>query len=129
MIAASKLADISEQSERAFLVATARRVAHGQGRKTARWELNDDMDQWTSDAGRGEERDLQLCDLALSKLNPELAETFVLHEIEGHSGPEIASLLGIPLGSVASRLRRGREQFRGAVARIEHNLKRIARLR
>src|SRR6478752_3647327 len=72
MIALGRLADIPEDSERAFLVGTARRVAFTLGRKTVRWQLDEDMDQRISDArDAGETRaDLQLCDLALSKLNP-----------------------------------------------------------
>jgi RNA polymerase sigma-70 factor (ECF subfamily) len=67
--------------------------------------------------------DIQLCDLVLSKVDPELAEVFALYEIEGLTSPEIAALLEIPLGSVASRLRRAREQFRAAAARIEKSLR------
>lgn len=124
MIALGRLADIPEDSERAFLIGTARRVAFTLGRKTFRWQLDDDMDQRISHArDAGDARgDLQLIDLALSKLNPELAETFVLYEIEGLSSPEIATLLEVPLGSVASRLRRAREQFREVVTRIERGL-------
>ena len=124
MIALGRLADIPQDSERAFLMGTARRVALTLGRKTVRWELDDDMDQRISnarDAG-DEHADLQLCDVALSKLSPELAETFVLYEIEGLSSPEIAALLEMPLGSVASRLRRAREQFREVVTRIERGM-------
>ena len=127
LIAARRLADLPSDSERAFLIGTARRVAHTLGRKTVRWQLDDDMDQRVSslrDAG-DEHADLQLCDLALSKLSPELAEAFVLYEIEGLLSSEIAALLEIPLGSVASRLRRAREQFRSSVERIERSLQRI----
>lgn len=127
LIASGRLGDIEPDSERAFLIGTARRVAHTLGRKTVRWQLDDDMDQRIStarDAG-DEHADLQLCDLALSKMNPELAEAFVLYEIEGLTSPEIAALLEIPLGSVASRLRRAREQFRDTVKRIERSLKRF----
>lgn len=129
LIAAGRLADIQPDSERAFLMGTARRVAHTLGRKTVRWQLDEDMDRRVASArDAGDERaDLQLCDLALSRMNPELAEVFVLYEVEGLSSPEIAALLEIPLGSVASRLRRGREQFRGAVARIERSLRRVGR--
>lgn len=124
MIALGRLADIPQDSERAFLMGTARRVAVTLGRKTFRWQLDEDMDQRLAaarDAG-DEHADLQLCDVALSKLNPELAETFVLYEIEGLSSPEIAALLEVPLGSVASRLRRAREQFREVVARLERGM-------
>jgi RNA polymerase sigma-70 factor (ECF subfamily) len=65
---------------------------------------------------------MQLCDLVLSKVDPDLVEVFVLYELEGLTSPEIAELLRIPLGSVASRLRRAREQFRSAAERVEKNL-------
>jgi RNA polymerase sigma-70 factor (ECF subfamily) len=123
LVAAERLADIAPESERAFLVATALRVARGLHRKTSRLELDDELDQ-RAGAGAADERvDVQLCDLALSKLNPELAEVFVLYEIEGFSSTEIATLLEIPLGSVASRLRRAREQFRAAVNRLERGVR------
>jgi RNA polymerase sigma-70 factor, ECF subfamily len=124
LLAAERLGDIQPESERAFLVATALRVAHSLGRKTVRWQLDDEMDQRLSsgrDAGARRE-DRQLCDLVLSKVDPDLAEVFVLYEIEGLTSPEIAELLEIPLGSVASRLRRAREQFRAAAARVERSL-------
>jgi RNA polymerase sigma-70 factor (ECF subfamily) len=125
LLAAERLGDIRPESERSFLIETALRVAHSLGRKTVRWELDEDMDQRTS-AGRdtGEARaDVQLCDLVMSKVDPDLVEVFVLYEIEGLTSPEIAKLLDIPLGSVASRLRRAREQFRAAAARVERSLR------
>jgi RNA polymerase sigma-70 factor (ECF subfamily) len=124
LLAAERLSDIHPDSERAFLIATALRVAHSLGRKTVRWQLDEDMDQRLSahrDAGENR-ADRQLCDLVLSKVDPDLVEVFVLYEIEGLTSPEIAELLEIPLGSVASRLRRAREQFRAAAARIAKSL-------
>src|SRR5581483_7527846 len=126
LLAAERLRDIQPESERAFLIGTALRLAHTLGRKTVRWELDDDMDQRLSD-GRdtGETRaDQQLCDLVLRKVDPELVEVFVLYELEGLTSPEIAALLEIPLGSVASRLRRAREQFRAAAERVAKSLQR-----
>ena len=58
----------------------------------------------------------------MSSINPDLLEVFVLYELEGFTSPEIAELLGIPLGSVASRLRRAREQFRAAAARLQEDM-------
>lgn len=43
---------------------------------------------------------------------------FVLFELEGFSGQEIAEYLELPVGTVASRLRRAREDFRRAVGRL-----------
>jgi RNA polymerase sigma-70 factor (ECF subfamily) len=113
-------------SERAFLVGTALRVAFSWGRKTMRLQLDEDMDRRVGD-GRDvldEQTAIQLCDLALSKVDPELAEIFVLFELEDLTSPEIAALLEIPLGTVASRLRRAREQFRIVVSRMELAMRR-----
>jgi RNA polymerase sigma-70 factor (ECF subfamily) len=126
LIAAERLNDIQPDYERAFLVGTALRVARTFGRKTVRWKLDHQMDRRASRArNAGDTRaDIELCDLALAGVNSELAEVFVLYEIEGMSSPEIAALLNIPLGSVASRLRRAREQFRTVVERIERTMQR-----
>ena len=124
LLAAERLEDIQPGSERAFLIATALRVAHTLGRKVLRWELDEDMDQRLSISRDMSDRgaDWQLCDLVLSKVDPDLVEMFILYEIEGLTSPEIAQLLEIPLGSVASRLRRAREQFREVAARVEKSL-------
>jgi len=126
MIALERLDEIQRDSERAFLIRTALQVAHTLGRKTVRWQLEDDMDQRGLDVRDTAEAraDSQLCDLALSKVEPELAEVFVLYEIEELSSPEIAALLQIPLGSVASRLRRARKKFRAVVEAIERTMHR-----
>jgi RNA polymerase sigma-70 factor (ECF subfamily) len=121
LVAAERLADINPDSERAFLVGTALRVARTLGRKTGRLQLETDMDTHAAEGPNvGDERAaIELLDLALSKVDPGLAEVFVLFELEGLSSPEIAALLEIPLGTVASRLRRAREQFRVVVGRLE----------
>ena len=126
LVAAERLRDINSDSERAFLVGTALRVAFSWGRKTVRWQLDEDMDRHVGAARNvlDEQTAIQLCDLALSKVDPELAEIFVLFELEDLTSPEIAALLEIPLGTVASRLRRAREQFRIVVSRIELAMRR-----
>jgi RNA polymerase sigma-70 factor (ECF subfamily) len=126
LIAAERLGDIQTDSERAFLVGTALRVARTLGRKTIRWQLEENMDRRVVEAtDQGDARAaVQLCDLALSRVDPDVAEVFVLYEIEGLSSPEIAASLEIPLGTVASRLRRAREQFRRVVSRIETTIAR-----
>jgi RNA polymerase sigma-70 factor (ECF subfamily) len=126
LVAAERLDDIQPDSERAFLVGTALRVAHTLGRKNGRLQLEIDMDERMGDAPNvsDERAAVQLCDMALSKVDPDLVEVFVLFEVEGLSSPEIAALLEIPLGTVASRLRRAREQFRLVVGRIEKVMQR-----
>jgi RNA polymerase sigma-70 factor, ECF subfamily len=48
---------------------------------------------------------------ALDELPEEQRAVFVLFEVEGMSRREIAELLELPAGTVASRLRRAREHF------------------
>ncbi len=43
---------------------------------------------------------------------------FVMAEIDGHTMPEIADALGIPLNTAYSRLRLARDEFAGAVRRL-----------
>src|SRR6188508_3827758 len=126
LVAAERLSDINHDSERAFLVGTALRVAFSWGRKTVRWQLDEDMDRRASVSRdvADTQTAIQLCDQALSKVDAELAEIFVLFELEDLTSPEIAALLEIPLGTVASRLRRAREQFRMVVSRLEIAMRR-----
>ena len=100
LLAAERLTDIQPDRERAFLIGAAVRVAHTLGRKTVRWELDEDMDQrFSTIRDTGETRaDVQLCDLVLSKVDPELVEVFVLYEIEGLTSPEIADAARDPSG-------------------------------
>jgi RNA polymerase sigma-70 factor (ECF subfamily) len=48
----------------------------------------------------------------------DLRAVFVLYELEQLTSAEIAELLQIPPGTVASRLRRARESFESCVARL-----------
>ena len=57
----------------------------------------------------------------LETMVPERREVFVLYELEELSGREIAEHLGVPLGTVASRLRKAREDFREALACADAN--------
>jgi RNA polymerase sigma-70 factor (ECF subfamily) len=46
---------------------------------------------------------------ALARLQPELAEALMLYEVEGKPYAEIAGMLGIPVGTVRTRIFRARE--------------------
>ena len=61
---------------------------------------------------------------ALSALAPEFRAAVVLCDIEGLSYEEIAATLGIKLGTVRSRIHRGRAQLRAA---LEHRTPRRSR--
>lgn len=73
------------------------------------------------DAEPGQERTTdasEMLELALSKLNSDLRSIFLLREIE-HLGYEaIAETLGIPAGTVASRLSRARRELQGILIEL-----------
>lgn len=56
---------------------------------------------------------------AVARLPLVYREVFVLFELEGQSGADIAELLDVPVATVWTRLHRAREQFRGAWAQGE----------
>lgn len=55
---------------------------------------------------------------ALEKLPPKQREVLVLCEIEERTDVEVAELLGVPLGTVKSRLRLARARFAQAASRL-----------
>jgi RNA polymerase sigma-70 factor (ECF subfamily) len=56
---------------------------------------------------------------ALAALPDEQRAVLVLHDLDGESAKEIATALDVPLNTVYSRLRLGRERFRAALG-VEH---------
>lgn len=73
-------------------------------------EIDDAVERRQQGADRYPE--LDAVHRALRGLSPKLCEVVVLFDLEGMSLAEIADELGIPLATVASRVRRGREQLR-----------------
>jgi RNA polymerase sigma-70 factor (ECF subfamily) len=136
LIAAERFDDLKVGSERAFLFATALGLAKTLHRRERRCQLEGDMDdvslfggsleaERTSAEGVGRRHDAQrLLERVLSKLEPDLVTVFCLFELEGISAPEIAQLLAVPVGTVASRLRRARLLFREEAERLEQVVRR-----
>ena len=77
---------------------------------------------WLPDPGRSPfeaalDRETQaLIEAALAKVNPKFRAALVLREIEGLSYEEIAEILDISLGTVKSRILRGRDALRKLLA-------------
>ncbi|MFZ5890512.1 MAG: RNA polymerase sigma factor [Myxococcota bacterium] len=65
-----------------------------------------------------ERRQRALLDAALARLSPDLRAVFTLFELEELTFTEISEFLGIPRGTVASRLRKARQVFTDAVKRL-----------
>jgi RNA polymerase sigma-70 factor (ECF subfamily) len=124
---AQKLSSIVVGSERAFLFATARGIAANARRAQQRsFELIDEAALVVHpDAGPDPEEALatrqarEVLDRILDGLSEDVRVVFVLYELEGQTMAEIAALLGTPMGTVASRLRRGREEFQSAARRFQ----------
>ncbi|HEX6242258.1 MAG TPA: sigma-70 family RNA polymerase sigma factor, partial [Polyangiales bacterium] len=121
LIVAERLSDIREGSERAFAYGSALRVAQGMRRRGAREALWGEEPLAASPGPAPDElsdqrRALRRVDQALSAMPLELRSVFVLFELSGFTSPEIAEIAGLPLGTVASRLRRARESFRALIA-------------
>jgi RNA polymerase sigma-70 factor (ECF subfamily) len=55
---------------------------------------------------------------ALAELPPAFREVLVLREIEGFAYREIAEVTGVPVGTVMSRLSRGRGELRKVLTRL-----------
>lgn len=71
--------------------------------------------------------DLALFDRLLSELDLEQRAVFVLFEVDGFSGTEIAEMVDCPLATVYSRLRLARAAFARAAERYRISLAHILR--
>ena len=59
-----------------------------------------------------------LLEQALARLDPDLRSVFLLREVEGLSYGELAEALGIPEGTVASRLNRARTELQNLLREL-----------
>ena len=121
LVANDKLTSIRAGSERSFLIAVATRVASHARRSNVRREAARQRFSESPTAAteapspehlmqRLEARDL--LDRVLDQMPAELRSVFVLFELEELSIDEVAGLLSLPRGTVATRLRRARVVFR-----------------
>ena len=73
----------------------------------------------TSDPDRiGASEEAELLETAMSRLEPELRAVLILKEQRGLSYQEIAESVGIPEGTVGSRLNRARKELREELAQL-----------
>jgi RNA polymerase sigma-70 factor, ECF subfamily len=126
MTFSARLKQIDPRHERAFLMATAVRVAANARRREARSPEvpSSELEHFGRAPHTPEElldwkQRRQALDRALDKLPLEQRAVFVLFELEGFSLPEIAGALSIPLGTATSRLRRARAHFEAWVSGAE----------
>lgn len=125
--AAARLDTIAQGSERAFLYRAAARVASNAHRTVRRRRETSGLEESDEPAELSAPDDLldqrrarALLDRVLGELSEDLRAIIILFEIEGLRTPEIAEALGIPTGTVASRLRRARAEVEQRVARYRN---------
>ena len=131
LLAARKLSSIKGGGERAFLFALAMRIAARARRKPERGcEIPDQalLQALVDRAVRPDElghlrRARDLLDSILDQMELDLSAVFVLFEIERLTTAEIAAMLGVPPGTVASRLRRARRDFDRRVKLLEAQIR------
>jgi len=126
LVASRKLPEIQPGSERAYLFSTAMRVASDARRSRSRRRevCEDDAGEALDPAPDPEQiadqkRARAVLDEVLDALPMDLRAPFVLFELEEMPSADIAATLDLPAGTVASRLRRAREEFQKIVARMQ----------
>lgn len=128
-IAARKLDVILEGGELRYLIGIAVRVAAESKRMFARQQEIvarnapspcESADTPLPDELLDQKRAREVLDGVISGMPMDVRAVFIAFEMEGMSAPEIADMFDVPLGTVASRLRRGREHLRAAAERIQN---------
>jgi RNA polymerase sigma-70 factor, ECF subfamily len=125
LVTQQKIARIERGRERAFLFGVATNVAaHARRSLARRRETGEEPSEALADpaplpdAALDARRARALLDYVLDGLPMELRAVLVLAELEELTTAEIASMLSLPPGTVASRLRRAREAFRDVARRV-----------
>lgn len=113
-------------SERSYLFGVAIRTAQEFRRKAATQraravsEAADLSDERNCAESIAEQRNARrILDEILETFPEQVKIVFILFELEGMSAREIAELTSTPMGTIASRLRRGRELFEERVAEYQ----------
>jgi RNA polymerase sigma-70 factor, ECF subfamily len=128
LVLARRLSEVDAGKERAFLVQTAIRVAANHRRSRRRQSVASALSDYPEGEGLDPERLVELkqrgavLSHVLDQLPLELRSIFVLFELEQLTSQEIGALLGLPRGTVVSRLRRARDQFSRCVNSMRDHL-------
>ncbi len=119
------LSTFRNENARAWVLTIVRNCAHSWRRKhrvDSRMVEYDDRDHGLAEnrfeaTDRATETDSEAVALrrAIAELPPEFREVIVLREIEELSYKEIAVITGVPIGTVMSRLARGRARLQRAL--------------
>ena len=107
-------------NSRAWLLTIVRNTCYTWLQKNRAFQLTESIDDHLDEAGLDfadpealllQQVDTQIVRQALQELPVEFREVVVLREMEGLSYKEIAGIVDIPIGTVMSRLKRGRQRL------------------
>ena len=127
----SALHNLRRQNPKPWLLAIVRNTSMTWVKRNrcavARTGMEDDADNTSEPSPDPEESLLISCDRelvrnALEQLPPDFREAVLLREIEGLTYKEIAASIGVPVGTVMSRLARGRIGLRRLLASARKEL-------
>jgi len=129
IVLSNRLDDVQSGCEKSFLLQTALHIAARSRRTVARRRevLTDQVPQIADPVSTPEEwvdrqQMRQTVDQILGQMDSDLRVVFLLYEVEQMTAAEIGAALKIPNGTVASRLRRARADFRDRVSTLENGL-------
>lgn len=123
LVALSRIDTIDVGKERSFLLSVVVNMVRRERHRRMRYEelevepLAPALD--SPDEALDDRRARMLLDRSLEALDEDLRTVFVLHEIEEETMAEIAQVLDLAPGTVASRLRRAREEWKQVTARLK----------
>jgi RNA polymerase sigma-70 factor, ECF subfamily len=133
LVASRRIEEIDVGGERAYLLGIALRVASDARRAISRrrevpmFDLEEAaaerspaapaLDPLRPDELLDQTRALALLGAILDEMPGEMREAFVLFALEELGAPHVAQMLGVPVGTVHSRVRRAREHVRRSLSR------------
>ncbi|MGH7281006.1 MAG: RNA polymerase sigma factor [Polyangiaceae bacterium] len=126
LVVSRRLSEIRPGAEKAFLYRTAVNAAMTERRTHARRREDYSENQLDFVPSSKPDPSVELAkqearkrlDDVLEAMDPDLRSIFVLYELEEMTMADIAAMLEIPAGTVASRLRRAREEFQTLAKRM-----------
>jgi RNA polymerase sigma-70 factor (ECF subfamily) len=127
VVLSEKLSTIHPGKERSFVFSVVMRVAASvrrdlataRQREVAESETFESISPGpTAEAAFLQAQERATLDEILASIPEERRAVFILFELEEFKATEIAELLDIPVGTVATRLKRGREEFQAAITRL-----------
>ncbi|MGH7331125.1 MAG: RNA polymerase sigma factor [Polyangiaceae bacterium] len=126
LVVSRRLSEIRPGAEKAFLYRTAVNAAMTERRTHARRREDYSENQLDFVQSSKPDPSVELAkqearkrlDDVLEAMDPDLRSIFVLYELEEMTMADIAAMLEIPAGTVASRLRRAREEFQTLAKRM-----------